>query len=283
MTIASSSLPPAPRRPVALSIAGSDSGGGAGIQADLRAFGHFQVHGTTVITAVTAQNPGAVSQVQGISPEMVLAQLDAVFSAFSVGAIKTGMLFNAEIVAAVAGRLGNRSRLPLVVDPVMVATSGARLLRDDAGEALLEKLLPLATIITPNLPEAEILLGRGLAGLEEAAVAAHELACRYQATVIVKGGHREGEMMIDAVSDGRQAWRISAPRLAVPSTHGTGCSLSAAMAAQLALGQTPLAAILAARGYVQSSLAACVQVGDATWSMAAPDSRDNPGIVCEPW
>ena len=281
--IIASPNPPVRRRPVALSIAGSDSGGGAGIQADLRAFGYFRVHGTTVITAVTAQNPGAVSGVQAVSTEMVLAQLDAVLSAFSVGGIKTGMLFSAETIAAVAGRLAKEPRLPLVIDPVMVATSGSRLLCDDACGTLLEKLFPLSMVVTPNLPEAEILLGRRLSGLEAAAEAARELALRCGATVIIKGGHRDGARMIDAVSDGRQTWRLSAPRLAAPSTHGTGCSLSAAIAAQLALGQPPLAAIVTARCYVQSSLAVCVQVGDATWSMAAPDSRDNPGIVCEPW
>ncbi len=269
-------------RPVALSIAGSDSGAGAGIQADLRAFGYFQVHGTTVITAVTAQNPGAVTGVQSISPELVLAQLEAVLSAFSVGAIKTGMLFSAEIIATVAARLAKGS-LPLVVDPVMVATSGARLLRDDACAVLRERLLPLATIITPNLPEAEFLLGRQVIGLEAAAEAARELAFDYEAMVIVKGGHRDGDRMVDAVSDGQRVWRLTAPRLAAPSTHGTGCSLSAAIAARLALGEPPLAAIVAARRYVQASLAAGVQVGKATWSMAAPTSGDNPGIVCEPW
>jgi hydroxymethylpyrimidine/phosphomethylpyrimidine kinase len=268
---------------VALSIAGSDSGGGAGIQADLRAFGYFQVHGTTVITAVTAQNPGAVTGVQAVSPELVLAQLDAVLSAFSVGGIKTGMLFSAEIIAVVANRLAAQPRLPLVVDPVMVATSGARLLRDDACAVLRERLLPLATIVTPNLPEAEFLLGWPVSSLAETVMAARELASQCGATVIIKGGHRDGNSMIDVVSDGQRSWRISAPRLAVPSTHGTGCSLSAAMAAQLALGQTPLEAIIAARRYVQSSLAACVQVGETTWSMAVPNSQDHPEIVCEPW
>lgn len=265
-------------RPVALSIAGSDSGGGAGLQADWRAFQHFRVHGTTVVTAVTAQNPRQVLAIQAVSPEVVRAQLEAVLGAFSVRAVKTGMLFDAAIIAVVAEVLASR-HLPLVVDPVMVATSGARLLRDDAVAALSTRLLPLATVITPNLPEAELLLGRRLPDRAAAAGAARELARRHGGQVLLKGGHRTEATACDFFSDGDRLWTLSAPWLAARSTHGTGCSLSAALAAQLALGRAPLEAARNARAYVHASLKSCVQVGGDTWSMAAPEMLSCDEII----
>jgi hydroxymethylpyrimidine/phosphomethylpyrimidine kinase len=251
-------------------VAGSDSGGGAGIQADLAAFAYFEVFGTTAITAVTAQNPTEVTAIRALSPGIVAAQIEAVFAAFAVGAVKTGMLFDADIIRAAAGALARRSRIPLVVDPVMVATSGARLLRDDAIRCLREELLPLAAVITPNLPEAEILAGRPLDSRERVRDAALALAREFEATVMIKGGHAEGAEAWDIVSDGRRIQELAAPRAAAPGFHGTGCSLSAAAAALLARGEAVPEALRRAKAYVLGRLRRSIRVGPETWGMAPP-------------
>ena len=263
--------PEAGGTPVALSIAGSDSGGGAGIQADLRAFAFFKTFGTTAITAITAQNPRAVTDVHPVPPASVTNQIQAVFAAFSVGAVKTGMLFNAGIIEAVAAALAARPSVPVVVDPVMVATSGARLLREDATKCLNERLLPLATVITPNIPEAEILAGRPLDSDRAVLTAAHELAQRFACTVMIKGGHHAAEPGTDLVSDGVSAWRLTAASVVAPSTHGTGCALSAGIAAGLAQGNEVLEAIVRAKAFVHGSLQNCVNVGPELWAMASPE------------
>jgi len=268
-------------RGTALSIAGSDSGGGAGIQADLAAFAYFGVHGTTAITAVTAQNPAAVTGIEALSPELVRAQIAAVRSAFSLGAVKTGMLFSAPIIEAVAESLADLGGTGLVVDPVMVATSGARLLREDAQAALIGCVLPLATLVTPNLPEAEILLGRPIAGGKAAAAAAQELATRYGTAVVVKGGHADSERVTDFLATGTSLHAFHAPRVPAPTTHGTGCSLSSAVAACLALGDGLPVAFRRAKAYVLGRLRTCWQAGPDTAVMCPPPELPVADIVWE--
>lgn len=224
--------------PTGLTIAGSDSGGGAGIQADLKTFHAFGVFGTSVITAVTAQNTRAVTAVERISPEVVRAQLDALAEDLPPAACKSGMLADAEIIGAVADGLAAADFGPYVLDPVMVAASGARLLQADAVDVLRDRLVPRAALVTPNLAEAAILADRPVRDPEEMRIAGArilELGC---AAVLVKGGHLEAETVEDILITpaGERAWR--APKLAVGDAHGTGCTLSAAIAAGLAHGRT---------------------------------------------
>lgn len=264
------SIPP---RPVALTIAGSDSGGGAGIQADLRAFATLGVFGTSVLTAVTAQNPRAVTDVQAVALRSVRRQLAAVLEAFAVGAAKTGMLFSPGLIRTVVAGLRCAPRLPLVVDPVMVASSGARLLREDAIRTLREELLPRATLITPNLPEAEILVARSLRSPQAVQAAARELAAATGAGVLIKGGHDTASPAVDVFCDGARLWVLRAPPVQDPPTgHGTGCALSAAIAAGLACGCAPLEAIRRAKAYVLGLLRHPVTVGSeqvfALWPAA---------------
>jgi hydroxymethylpyrimidine/phosphomethylpyrimidine kinase len=261
------------QRPTVLSIAGSDSGGGAGIQADLAAFSWFGTHGTTAITAVTAQNPQAVRGVVALEPDAVQAQIEAVFEAFTVAAVKTGMLFSAPIIRRVAACLRQHRAPGLVVDPVMVATSGARLLQADAVAALLDDLVPLATLITPNLPETAVLLGRPVSTPDEARAAAVALARRQAGLwVLVKGGHADGPEAEDLLAHGDRLWGLRAPRQTARTTHGTGCSLSAAIAAGLARGLEPLEAVRQSKAYVLGRLAAVAQVGPAAWAMVPPEA-----------
>jgi hydroxymethylpyrimidine/phosphomethylpyrimidine kinase len=256
-----------PTLPIALTIAGSDSGGGAGIQADLKTFAALGVFGTSAVTAITAQNPDGVSAIQGIQAEVVAAQIRAVREYFPVGAAKSGMLFSREIIAAVAeawgGRAGNPA--PLVVDPVMVATSGAKLLRDDAIEAMRALILPRAALITPNMDEAALLTGFPVRTREEQARAAHVLYERFRAPVLVKGGHLAGSAEAsDVLWDGQHEERLSAPFLAGLNAHGTGCTLSAAIAAHLALGMHLLDAVAAGKRYLHQALAQSLPAGKST-------------------
>jgi hydroxymethylpyrimidine/phosphomethylpyrimidine kinase len=245
---------------VALTIAGSDSGGGAGIQADLRTFAAHGLHGTSAITAVTAQNTVAVVDYVALDPRMVVAQIDAVASDIPLAAVKTGMLANRAIVEAVAEALA-RLRLPhLVVDPVMVAKSGDRLLDPAAEAAYRERLLPLADVVTPNLAEAEALLGRPVRSLEAMAEAARDLHAQGPRAVVVKGGHLEGDP-VDVFFDGRRMERLPAPRIATRNTHGTGCTLSAAIAARLALGHELLEAVRGAKAYLTEALRGAYTLG----------------------
>jgi hydroxymethylpyrimidine/phosphomethylpyrimidine kinase len=215
--------------PRCLTIAGSDSGGGAGIQADLKAFARAGCHGMSVVVALTAQNTVGVTAVEEASPEFVRAQLEAVFSDIGVDAAKTGMLFSAEIVETVADFL-DAHPVPLVVDPVMVASSGARLLREDAVETLVTRLFPLATVVTPNLLEAGALAG-GPASRDELVYRLHALGPQ---AVIVTGGH--GDEAVDTLYDGERLVHIPVPRHALAATHGAGCTHSATLAALLARG-----------------------------------------------
>ena len=224
--------------PTLLSIAGSDSGGGAGIQADLKAFARCGVHGMTAITAITAQNTVGVSAVEAVSPAMIVEQVRQVVSDIGVDAVKIGMLGTAETVAAVREALGLLAPgTPVVIDPVMVAESGAVLLDDDARAALIRELLPLAAVITPNLPEARVLAGFEDTGPEDLARALHALG---PAAVVVTGGHRDD--LTDVFFDGTRLELIAGERHPDGAAHGSGCTHSSALAAHLALGLTPLQA-----------------------------------------
>lgn len=251
------------RIPNVLSIAGLDPSGGAGILADVKAFSALGAYGTSVLTALTAQNTRGVTGVQPVAPAFVLEQLDTLLADVRIDAIKVGMLANAEIARAVAERLA-ASTLPLVVDPVMVAKSGDRLLDTDAVETLRQRLVPLATIITPNLPEAGLLLGRpapaSLAEMGEAARALHVLGARH---VLLKGGHLGGPESPDVAFDGESFLELPAARVDTPNTHGTGCTLSAGITALLPQRPDWASAVRAAKDYVSAALAAspALQVG----------------------
>jgi hydroxymethylpyrimidine/phosphomethylpyrimidine kinase len=245
---------------VALTIAGSDSGGGAGVQADLRTFAAHGVHGTSALTAVTAQNSVGVSAWVALAPSMVVAQIEAVATDMPVRATKTGMLGNAEIVAAVAEAAARLRLAPLVVDPVMVAKSGDRLLDAAAERAYVERLLPLATLVTPNLHEAEALLGRPVRDLPAMREAARDLARLGARAVLVKGGALPGDA-VDVLFDGERVIDLPAPRVDTPNTHGTGCTLSAAIAARLARGEPLVEAVRGAKEYLTEGLRRSYAVG----------------------
>jgi hydroxymethylpyrimidine/phosphomethylpyrimidine kinase len=239
---------------VALTIAGSDSGGGAGIQADLKTFAAHGVYGVSAITAVTAQNTRTVSAVETLSPGIVAAQIAAVVDDFSVAALKTGMLANSAIIGAVA-RVLRVSRVgPLVVDPVMVAKSGDRLLDADALATLTRDLLPLAALVTPNLAEAEVLSGMPVRTLDDQRDAARRIAALGARAVVVKGGHSASTDIVDVLFDGRTFTEFRAERVPGTNTHGTGCTFSAAIAAQLALGRGIQEAIPLAQAYVANAI-----------------------------
>jgi hydroxymethylpyrimidine/phosphomethylpyrimidine kinase len=246
--------------PKALTIAGSDSGGGAGIQADLKTFSAFHVFGMSVITAVTAQNSVGVTGVFNLPPELVVQQCEAVLSDFGADAIKIGMLSTAPIIAAVAGRLRATPDVPVVVDPVMIAKSGAPLLEPDSRAALIKEILPLAEVVTPNLHEASALAGIAVeteADMEEAARRIFDLGPR---RVLVKGGHLAGDAT-DILWDGRRFLYFPGPRLASPNTHGTGCTLSAAIAAGLARRRPLAEAVREAKAYVTAAIREGFQPG----------------------
>lgn len=248
--------------PIALTIAGSDSGGGAGIQADLKTFAALGVHGTTAITCLTAQNPKGVTGIQAVRPDMVRAQLAAVFAELPPAAVKTGMLYSAAIIRVVADWFAVPRRPPLVVDPVMVATSGARLLQPDAIRVVREVLLPRATLVTPNLPEAELLVGRRLRSVEDLRVAARELVRRFGGAALIKGGHLRGlRQAVDIFYDGRTELLLEAPRIRGVSTHGTGCTYSAAIAAYLAQGQPLPPAVVAAKEFITGAIVRSQRIG----------------------
>lgn len=242
----------------ALSIAGSDSSGGAGIQADLKTFTALGVYGATVITALTAQSTEGVAAVEPVAPAFVARQLAVVLGDLNVGAVKTGMLANAPIIEAVAEGLGRAAAsIPLVVDPVMVATSGDPLLAPDAVAVMKRELLPRALVLTPNLPEAARLLDTGLARSEaEMEAQGRALLAWGPKAVLVKGGHGEGSEAVDVLVTTGRAVRLAAPRIATHHTHGTGCTLSAAIAAGLALGRELEQAVRAAKAFLTAALAA---------------------------
>ena len=240
--------------PVALTVAGSDSGGGAGIQADLKTFHQWGVFGTSAITAVTVQNTLGVRNVHGVPDHIVGEQIQAVAEDFSVAAAKTGMLHSAALVNVVVEALARWEIPRIVVDPVMVATSGDPLLAPDAVDVVLRRLVPLAAVVTPNLPEAGLLLKRTVASQEDQAAAARELVEAGARAALVKGGHGDGQTVVDILWDGTREWRFEHPRIDTPHTHGTGCTLSAAIAAGLARGRTPSHAVEGALTFVHSAI-----------------------------
>jgi len=239
-----------------LIVAGSDSGGGAGIQADIKAVTALGGFATTAITALTAQNTLAVTAIEPVSPAFVRAQMEAVLDDIGTDAVKTGMLFDAEVVATVAAVLREReSRAPLVVDPVMVAESGARLIDPTAVACLCERLIPLATVITPNVPEAEVLVGYPIPDHAAALAAARELAERFAVAVLVKGGHLPGEEVVDTLAQPNgEVSLFRQGRIESRSTHGTGCTLASAIATGLAQGMGLVPAVDRARRYLRRAI-----------------------------
>ena len=249
------------RIPVALTIAGSDSGGGAGIQADLKTFAALGVYGTSALTAVTAQNTVEVTAIEELCPEMVAAQIETVVTDIGVDAAKTGMLSSTDLIEVVAEEIRKHKLKKLVVDPVMVSKSGEALLQEQAVAALMTKLLPRAMVVTPNWPEAEKLVGHRIETKEEAEEACRKIAGMGPKVVVLKGGHRTGKA-VDIVFDGKKFIRLTAERLQTTSTHGTGCTFSAAIAAGLAKGLEPLAAIKAAKRYLTLAIQKAYPIGD---------------------
>lgn len=247
---------------IALTIAGSDSGGGAGIQADLKTFQRFGVFGTSAITAITAQNTRGVAKWEAVSPDLVRAQIDAVAEDLSPGAIKTGMIANAAVAAAVAAAIRDHAFRNFVLDPVMVATSGDPLLESDAIDIIRNQLVPLASVVTPNIHEAEILTGEKIED-EDGMVRAAEMIVEEMGarSVLLKGGHlASGDRIVDILYDG-DARVFRGKRVNTANTHGTGCTLSAAIAAQLANGESLHAAVRRAIDYVHNAIATAPGLG----------------------
>lgn len=252
-----------PPWPVALTIAGSDSGGGAGIQADLRTFAFHRVHGTSVLTCVTAQNTLGVTRVDALPPEAVVAQLDAITSDIGAQGIKTGMLLNQGIIQAVAQALDSLpTDIPVVVDPVMVSRTGAQLIDDDAIATLTSRLIPRACILTPNRYEAQLLTGADIVTLADMKAAACQIHQLGSAAVLIKGGGMADDLCgTDVWFDGNEVVVLNTQTVETRHTHGTGCTLSAAIAANLALGKAPLAAVKEAKDYVTNALKHALAIG----------------------
>ena len=248
--------------PIALTIAGSDSSGGAGIQADLKTFAAFGVYGASVITALTAQNTVGVTGIHQVPPDFVTAQIDAVFGDLGVDAVKIGMVAQLATIDAIVAGLKRWSPANVVLDPVMVATSGDRLLAADAVARLRTELIPLASLLTPNLPEAAALLDEEVAASEPAIESQGrrllEFGCR---AVLIKGGHGQGAESIDYLFGGDGVIALAAPRIATKNTHGTGCSLSSAIAAGLAKGEDMESAVRNAKAWVSAAIAAADRLG----------------------
>jgi hydroxymethylpyrimidine/phosphomethylpyrimidine kinase len=253
------------RLPIVLTIAGSDSGGGAGIQADLKAFAALGAHGTTALTCLTAQSPVGVTAVKPCPAAFVRSQLDVLTRDLPASAAKTGMLFNAGIIRTVSEWMQANPGIPVVVDPVMIATSGARLLRPDARRALLDRLVPAAAIVTPNLDEAVEMLGRPLESIDDLRLAARAIHGRWGVPALVKGGHlRDSKLATDILWDGSVEEILSAPFVRGVATHGTGCTYSAAIAAFLAQGKELPAAVKAAKKFITGSIRHSVRIADHT-------------------
>jgi len=252
---------PAFRYPRVLSIAGSDSGGGAGIQADLKTFAALGCFGMTAITALTAQNTLGVRSIHAVPLQILADQIDAVVEDIGVDAVKIGMLHSADTVRTVAAALQRHALRQVVLDPVMIATSGAKLIDDEAIEVLVRELFPLAAVVTPNLDEAALLVRHPLHSEDDMLAAARQLVERGANAVLVKGGHLRGETVSDLLlaRDGHALW-MRAPRIASGNTHGTGCTLSSAIASHLALGADLVPAVEAARAFVRGALAAGADV-----------------------
>jgi hydroxymethylpyrimidine/phosphomethylpyrimidine kinase len=246
-----------PEVPVALTIAGSDSSAGAGVQADLKTFGALGVYGLTAITCIVAETPGLVSEIEAVSAQMICAQMEVLLKSFPIAAIKTGLLFSGEVVSAVAQTLrahAARATSTLVIDPVMVATSGDLLLRDDAMEAFERELFPLAALVTPNLDEAARLLGEPIGDLQAMRTAGARLTEKYRIPVLLKGGHLFGQDAIDLLFVAGNVVEFSVPFLRGIATHGTGCTYSAAITAGLASGLSLEGAVRRAKKFVTATI-----------------------------
>jgi hydroxymethylpyrimidine/phosphomethylpyrimidine kinase len=256
-------MTPMAKKTVALTIAGSDSGGGAGIQMDLKTFAALGVHGTSAVACLTAQNPKRVLAIEPCPPKMLRCQLEAVFQELPPAAVKTGMLFSPENIRVVAGFLRDKkTRPPLVVDPVLVSTSGTKLLQPRALKILIEQLLPLAALVTPNLSEAEILSGQKISSLEEMAWAAQKIHARFGCAVLVKGGHlRDSHQATDAFFDGKRKIILRAPLVKGIRTHGTGCVYSAAICAALARGESLPLSVKAGKRFVTRAIVKSYSIG----------------------
>ncbi len=265
-------MDPAFSTSIAWTVAGSDSGGGAGIQADLKVMNAFGVHGCSVITALTAQNTLGVTSVETVSPDMLQAQLDALKTDLPAGAVKTGMLGSATACRTLAEFLAS-SKAPVVCDPILKSSSGAELLDPGAIGILINDLFPHIAVLTPNLPEAEILLGTTIPSVEQAATQLLETGVR---SVLIKGGHAEGNECRDYWTDGIQSFWLCSPRIETFATHGTGCILSAAIAAAIALGQSIPEAVLAAKTFLNQCLRAPADLGSGHGPMRITAFRNDP-------
>jgi hydroxymethylpyrimidine/phosphomethylpyrimidine kinase len=247
--------------PAVLTIAGSDPSGGAGIQADLKTYAALGVYGMAALTALTSQNTREVTGIHEVPADFVALQIDTVFADVTPDAVKTGMLATADIIRVVAGKAREHGFRNLVVDPVMVAKSGDRLLRDDAVNALREDLIPIAHVLTPNLPEAGDILGRPVRNVNEMRDAAREIHALGAANVVVKGGHLPGDSVTDILFDGADFQEFTSERVQTKNTHGTGCTLASAIAAYLARGETIPEAVRQAREYLTQALRHAYDVG----------------------
>lgn len=251
----------------ALTIAGSDSSGGAGIQADLKTMLANHVYGMSAITALTAQNTTGVTDIMEVTPEFLAEQLDSIFTDIRPDAVKTGMVSSSQLIEIIADKLREYEAVNIVVDPVMVATSGAKLICDDAMETLKKKLLTLATVITPNIPEGEVLAGMKITSKEDMVTAAEKISNTYGCSVLLKGGHSLNDANDLLVEPGKEPVWFKGRRIANTNTHGTGCTLSSAIASNLAKGKSLEEAVKCAKNYISGALAAGLDLGKGSGPM----------------
>lgn len=251
----------------ALTIAGSDSSGGAGIQADLKTMLANHVYGMSAITALTAQNTTGVTDIMEVTPEFLAEQLDSIFTDIKPDAVKTGMVSSSQLIDIIADKLREYKAVNIVVDPVMVATSGAKLICDDAMETLKKKLLTLATVITPNIPEGEVLAGMKITSKEDMVTAAEKISNTYGCSVLLKGGHSLNDANDLLVEQGKEPVWFMGRRIANTNTHGTGCTLSSAIASNLAKGKSLEEAVKGAKNYISGALAAGIDLGKGSGPM----------------
>lgn len=251
----------------ALTIAGSDSSGGAGIQADLKTMLANHVYGMSAVTALTAQNTTGVTDIMEVTPEFLAEQLDSIFTDIRPDAVKTGMVSSSQLIEIIADKLREYEAVNIVVDPVMVATSGAKLICDDAMETLKKKLLTLATVITPNIPEGEVLTGMKITSKEDMVTAAEKISNTYGCSVLLKGGHSLNDANDLLVEPGKEPVWFKGRRIANTNTHGTGCTLSSAIASNLAKGKSLEEAVKGAKNYISGALAAGLDLGKGSGPM----------------
>ena len=262
----------------ALTIAGSDSGGGAGIQADLKTFHNYGVFGSSAITALTAQNTQGVQGIYDVTPEFLELQIRSVLSDIGADAVKTGMLSNAALIRVTASMLREFQITNIVVDPVMISKSGHKLLKDSAIKTLIEKLLPLAMVVTPNLDEAEVIIKESIQSGEDMKKAARKILSLGPRSVLIKGGHLKSETAVDYLYDGKEFLRLESPHFDTKHTHGTGCTLSSAIAACLALGFDLKKSIDVAKKYIAAAIEKSGPLGQGIGPVNHLAFRESPGI-----